>query len=182
MSFAAEAVKAVRLSIEAALNGKEKSFSPSFSDPGFEEKSGVFVTLKKHEELRGCIGLIRGIEALKIALPKMARAAAFEDPRFASVKLEELDEIEIEISILSPMQLVKDIEDIKIGKHGLMLQMGNHSGLLLPQVPVEWNWNVNEFLHHLCLKAGLPPGSHLADPANLYSFSARIIKENDLPA
>jgi AmmeMemoRadiSam system protein A len=177
MSFAKEALQAVRKTLEEVLAGRPAP-SLSFNDPRFKEHCGIFVTLKKQGELRGCIGLVRGIEPLSQAIGEMAQAAALHDPRFPPVSLSELSEIDIEISVLTPMSKVEDIAEIKIGRDGLMLQYRGHSGLLLPQVPVEWNWNVEEFLENLCHKSGLPPGSHLQPGALLQKFSADIFSEN----
>lgn len=177
MTFSEKALLVVRETLKHALAGKPLP-EHDFSDSEFSRHSGVFVTLKKHGELRGCIGMVRGVEPLSRSLPEMAVAAATRDPRFPSVRLNELNDIEIEISILSPMEQVVSIEEIKIGRDGLMLQRGNYSGLLLPQVPVEWNWDLDDFLKNLCLKAGLAPGSHLLPDARLWRFSAEIFQEN----
>lgn len=177
MSFADEALQAVRKTLEAVLAGRPAP-QLTFADPRFKEQCGIFVTLKKHGELRGCIGLIRGVEPLAEAISEMAVAAATHDPRFPKVRLDELADIDIEISVLTPMSKVSDISEIKIGRDGLLLQYRGHSGLLLPQVPVEWNWDVEEFLENLCHKAGLPPGSHQEPGAVLLKFSADIFSEN----
>jgi len=176
MSFAEKALRVVRESLNHALAG-HKPPEHDFSDPAFSQHSGVFVTLKKNGELRGCIGMIRGFEPLSSSLPEMAIAAATRDPRFPSVRHEELKEIDIEISVLSPMQPVGNTEEIVVGRDGLMLQRGAYSGLLLPQVPVEWNWGLDEFLKNLCLKAGLAPGSHRLPDAKLWRFTAEIFQE-----
>jgi len=176
MTFSEKALKTVRETLKHALAGQPLP-EHDFSDPEFSRHSGVFVTLKKNGDLRGCIGLVRGVEPLSRSLPEMAVAAATRDHRFPSVKLDELSKIEIEISILSPMEPVKNIEEITIGRDGLMLQRGHCSGLLLPQVPVEWNWNRDEFLKNLCLKAGVATGSHLLPDTKLWRFSAEIFKE-----
>lgn len=177
MSFAEEALKAVRKTLEEVLAGRPAP-TLSFADPRFKEHCGLFVTLKKKGELRGCIGLVRGIEPLNQAIGEMAVAAATHDPRFPPVRLNELADIDIEISVLTPMSKVENVSEIKIGCDGLMLQYRGHSGLLLPQVAVEWNWDVEEFLDNLCHKAGLPPGSHLQPGATLLKFSADIFSEN----
>lgn len=176
MNFEQEALNAVRQTLEAHLNQKPLP-ELKFSDPRFTEKRGIFVTLKKHGELRGCIGYIVGYETLNKAIPEMAISAATRDPRFSPVKASELNDLSIEISILSPMQEVKDISEIKIGRDGLLLQLGSRSGLLLPQVPVEWNWTLSEYLENLCYKAGLPPGAHLDPQAKLQRFSADVFGE-----
>ncbi|MBU1107422.1 MAG: AmmeMemoRadiSam system protein A [Candidatus Riflebacteria bacterium] len=177
MSFANEALQAVRKTLEEVLAGRPEP-TLTFEDPRFNQHCGIFVTLKKHGELRGCIGLIRGVEPLSQAIGEMALAAATHDPRFPKVKPEELDDIDIEISVLTPMSKVVDISEIEIGRDGLLLQYHGHSGLLLPQVPVEWDWDVEEFLDNLCHKAGLPVGSHLQPGAVLLKFSADIFSEN----
>lgn len=176
MNFEKEALRAVRQTLEAHLNQKPLP-DFKFSDSKFSEKRGIFVTLKKHGELRGCIGYIIGYEPLKDAIPQMAISAATRDPRFNPVTASELKDISIEISILSPMQEVKDISEIKIGRDGLLLQLGSRSGLLLPQVPLEWNWDLDEYLENLCHKAGVPPGAHLNPQARLQRFSADVFGE-----
>jgi len=176
MSFREEALRAVRQTLTEVLNGRPAP-KLQFTDPRFKERCGIFVTLKKHDELRGCIGFVKGIEPLSEAIQEMALAAATRDPRFSPVSSDELPQISIEVSVLTPMTEVKSIAEIEIGKHGLMLLHGRHSGLLLPQVPVEWGWDVDEFLVNLCYKAGLPPGSHLEPGAKLLKFSADIFSE-----
>jgi len=178
MSFRREALSAVRNTLSEILNGRPRPVI-KFADPRFNERCGVFVTLKKHEELRGCIGFVKGVEPLHKAIQEMAIAAATQDPRFEPISADELNEINIEVSVLTPMTEVKDISEIEIGRHGLMLICGHNSGLLLPQVPIEWNWNVEEFLSNLCRKAGLPPGSHLSPGARLLKFSAEVFGEDE---
>jgi hypothetical protein len=176
MTFEQEALQAVRKTLESHLQGKPiPDFK--FEHEKFQQKYGVFVTLKKGDDLRGCIGFIKGIEPLADAIPEMAISAATKDPRFNPVTYEELKDIKIEISVLTPMTPVEDINEIEIGKHGLMLQLGPNSGLLLPQVPVEWNWDVEEFLENLCQKAGLPAGAHKHPQAKLEKFSAQVFSE-----
>lgn len=179
MSFTKQALQAVRRTLEETLAGRPAP-KMSFTHPRFNEHCGIFVTLKKQGELRGCIGLVRGVKPLGQAIGEMAIAAATQDPRFPPVKLAELAKIEIEISVLTPMSKVEDLTEIKIGRDGLMLQLRGQSGLLLPQVPVEWGWDVDEFLDNLCHKAGLPSGSHLQSGATLMKFSADIFSENSL--
>jgi len=127
----------------------------------FSEKQGVFVTLKKEGELRGCIGYIEPTYELYKGVVRAARAAAFEDPRFERLKENELNEITIEISILTKPQLIRVrnpddyLKEIRIGIDGLMIKAGVYSGVLLPQVAVEYNWDAERFLRHLCIKAGI---------------------------
>ncbi|MGB9759571.1 MAG: TIGR00296 family protein [Thermoproteota archaeon] len=149
--------------------------------------SGVFVTLNKQEngkeELRGCIGYPEPIMKLSEALVEAAIAAATEDPRFLPVELEEMDKIVVEVSVLTVPKLinVEKREDllnvIKIGRDGLIVERGMRRGLLLPQVPIEENWDVETFLKYACLKANLPPDAYMDPRTKIYSFSARVFKE-----
>ena len=176
MNFQQEVLQAVRATLEAHLSQKPiPAFN--FTDPRYSEKRGMFVTLKKHGELRGCIGHIIGFEPLGKSLAKIAISSATQDPRFNPVTAAELNDIKIEVSILSPLEDVKDLNEIKIGRDGLLLQLGGRSGVFLPQVPIEWNWNLEEYLFNLCHKAGLPEGAHLDPRAHLQRFSADVFGE-----
>lgn len=176
MNFQEEALNAVRVTLNNVLAGKEKPIL-GFASPRFNDNLGVFVTLKKQGQLRGCIGFIRGVGPLGASIQEMAVNAAINDTRFPPVTLDELQHIEIEISVLTPMTEVNDISEIEIGKDGLMLIHGTNSGLLLPQVASELGWNIEDFLQNLCLKAGLPPGSHKIPEAKLLKFSADVFSE-----
>lgn len=135
----------------------------------------TFVTIKdRHGNLRGCIGNIYPNMPLYESVIRNAISASTGDPRFPPVRPEELDGIEIEISVLSPLEPVKDPEDIKIGRDGLFIVKGPYSGLLLPQVPVEFGWDRRTFLKELCHKAGLPEDAW--KDAELYRFTAEIIR------
>jgi len=107
----------------------------------------------------------------------MAKEAAFGDPRFPPVKIDELKNISIEISALSPMIPCHDTRQIQVGVHGLLLTGRGRSGVLLPQVPVEQGWNLDEYLDYICVKAGLPPGSNEAPDTQLYTFTAIVFSE-----
>ncbi|RKX71508.1 AMMECR1 domain-containing protein [candidate division WOR-3 bacterium] len=159
-------------SIEAGLEGKKYNPEP---DPELEGKYGVFVTLKINDQLRGCIGYIQPIKPLYQAVSEMAYAAAFSDPRFPPVTKEEVKRLRFEITILSPLERIHDINQIEVGKHGLFIKKGVFQGLLLPQVAIEENWDRMTFLRHTCLKAGLPEdGWH---DAEIYTFTGTILKE-----
>lgn len=138
------------------------------------EKFGAFVTLKRHDRLRGCIGHVVGDRPLYLTVAHMARAAAFEDPRFAPLSKKELDGLTMEISVLSPLTPCPDPALVEVGRHGLLIRRGMRSGLLLPQVPAEWGWDRETFLDQTCVKAGLPPGSWREPGADLYWFEAEI--------
>lgn len=148
--------------------------------PRLKEPRGVFVTVKKRGYLRGCIGYVKPIKPLWQAVVDMAQAAAFEDPRFPPVRPEELEELEVEISVLTPLKEVKGSPDeilrqIKVGVHGLMVEKPPHySGLLLPQVAVEYGWDEETFLKETCLKAGLPPEAWRDPLCRIYVFEAEV--------
>jgi len=160
--------------IAAHLNSSD---SPSLPANEYREKCGVFVTLHKAGELRGCIGYIKGYKSIADSIREMSLAAAFQDPRFPPVTVNELAQLKIEISLLSPLQLVQETGDIEIGRDGLYLEHPRSSGLLLPQVATEWNWDRETFLKQICRKASLPPGAHQDAGAKLYRFNAEIFSE-----
>jgi len=152
----------------------------NLNDTPLNEKRGAFVTLHKQGRLRGCIGYIVGIAPLIETVQRMAIAAAFEDPRFPPVQLEEFEHLNIEISVLTPLKRVKDIKEIKIGRDGLLIRKGFYQGLLLPQVAEEEGWDVETFLQHTCLKAGLSPDSWKEADTVIERFSAQIF-DADVP-
>ncbi len=170
-------LKLARRSIEHYLKTGER-INVEVSDPGLYKERGAFVTLKERGNLRGCIGHIIGDTPLCEVVANMAVEAAVGDPRFPAVKLDELPDIEIEISVLTPLKKLEDINDIKIGRDGLLLRRGHFSGLLLPQVPVEFGWNREEFLQHLAMKAGLNPD--MWKGSELYRFSAEVFSEGEV--
>ncbi len=154
-------LKLARKAIETWMKDRVKL--PAINVPKrLMEPKGVFVTLKKHGELRGCIGYPLPVKPLAEAVIDNALNAAFNDPRFPPLSPEELKEVEIEITVLTEPEPInyRDSEDlkrqIKIGRDGLIIRYGWYSGLLLPQVPVEQGWDVEEYLNYLCIKAGLP--------------------------
>jgi len=143
-----------RQAIEHYLQTKE-TLKTKIADKDLMEKRGAFVTLKVNHELRGCIGYVLPHKPLYETVIEVAILAATEDYRFQSLTLEELRETKIEISVLSLPQPVNDVKEIEVGKHGIILSKGIHKGLLLPQVPLEYDWDLETFLSHGCLKAGL---------------------------
>ncbi len=143
------------------------------------ECRGAFVTLRKQGQLRGCIGLIEGMKPLVETVLEMAVAASMHDPRFNSVSEDELDELEIEISAMSPILKVEDTDMIKVGRDGLIVRRGGQQGLLLPQVASEYGWDREMFLEQTCRKAGLPLDAWKMDGTEICSFSAEVFGEND---
>lgn len=149
---------------------------PRCPDDRFMVRRGAFVTLTLDGKLRGCIGRIEAHGPLWRVVGNMAVAAAFHDPRFPSLSKEDLSRIAIEISILGPLELVDDIDDIVVGTHGLFIRKGPYSGLLLPQVASARNWDVRTFLGETCRKAGLDQ-NEWEDNADVYMFTADILSE-----
>ena len=144
-----------------------------------QRKRGAFVTLKKHGQLRGCIGSFEAGEPLCETVENMARSAAFNDPRFSRVTEEELSDLKIEISVLTPLRKIKDINEIEIGKHGIYIVKGFHRGVLLPQVATDYKWDKVTFLKETCQKAGLPFNAWEERDTEIYIFSADIFAENE---
>ncbi len=163
--------KIAREAIAAKFDGK--TYAPPSSER-LEQKRGLFVTLTLDGELRGCIGLIRARDPISKAVADMAQAAAFEDPRFPELTRDEFERLEYEISILSPLERLRDFSDIKIGRDGLMIKLNMHTGLLLPQVATEHGWNASQFLEQVCLKAGISRSSYKDKHAEIYRFCADV--------
>jgi len=175
-------LKIARSAIECWVKARKK-LAPKNYPKSFDEKRGVFVSIHtKTGELRGCIGFPEPVYPLIEALID-STISACGDPRFEPIKSEELGKIRIEVSVLTKPELikVKNTKDytksIAIGKDGLIIEMGFHRGLLLPQVAVEWKWDAEEFLSNACIKAGLPPDAWLDENAKVYKFQAEILKE-----
>lgn len=129
---------------------------PADPNPAFLPERGVFVTLHRQGELRGCIGYPLPVKPLVEAVVDNAVSAATEDPRFPPVTLEEMELIDIEISVLTVPQEVERVEDVLVGRDGIIITKGYNRGLLLPQVPVEQRWDLNKYISYGCMKAGLP--------------------------
>ena len=161
----------VKKAITAKFNDKEMP-KLTLESQTLKERRGAFVTLKKHGHLRGCIGYIKAVKPLWETVREMAAAAAFHDPRFPSLKLEEVQDLTFEVSVLSPLKRIKNIDEIKVGKHGLYIVRGYNSGLLLPQVAVEYGWDREYFLQETCYKADLPPQAWKDKETEIYIFSA----------
>lgn len=149
----------------------------------FNQKQGLFVTIHSGGQLRGCIGFIIGHYPLYEGLKHAAHSAAFEDPRFNPINIDEWDTLDFEISILSIPQEIKvkppDLpSNVKVGVDGLICEAGPYTGLLLPQVATEWKWDASEFLSHTCEKAGLPNDTWKSGKCKFKKFQAQIFKEN----
>lgn len=142
------------------------------------EPRGAFVSLHRQGQLRGCIGYLEAVKPLGLTVREMAAAAAFHDPRFRPLGREELADLEVEISVLSPMTLIKNIDEIQVGTHGLYIVQGPCRGLLLPQVATEYKWDRLTFLQQTCGKAGLPPDAWKDPGTKIYLFTAEIIADH----
>ncbi|MBN1409114.1 MAG: AmmeMemoRadiSam system protein A [Calditrichaceae bacterium] len=153
---------------------REKYFSDNLKTP-----TGVFVTLHEAGDLRGCIGYVEGVKPLQDAVIDNAVSAAFSDPRFMPVGTDEVEQLDIEISVLTPLELVQNTEEIEVGKDGLLMKRGYNQGLLLPQVASEQQWDRETFLQHTCMKAGLPIDAWQDDETEIYKFSAIIFGEKE---
>lgn len=174
-------LKLARLAIKAYLRDTQIKIKKPV-DPVYKEKKGLFVTLHIDSHLRGCIGYIKPYYSLYKTVKDLAVSAAFKDPRFPPLTEEEFALIDIEISVLSELiPVAKDkLEEIRIGRDGIYIDGTYGSGLLLPQVAVENDWDRATFLRSLCHKAGLPPKSYLSDLYNLFRFTTEVFSEKML--
>lgn len=162
-------------SIESAFEERDLDLTPPSEH--LAECRGAFTTLHLHRRLRGCIGYVFPTQPLYQTVAETARAAAFDDPRFEPMTLAEALAVKIEISILSPLRPVAP-EDVVLGQHGLVVTQGSRRGLLLPQVPIEWEWDRETFLAQTCLKAGLDPDAW-RHGAELQAFTAEVFGEEE---
>ena len=168
--------RVARESLEAHLKG-EKAALPQATSQTLSQPSGVFVTLHRGGRLRGCIGYLEAMKPLLAAVQEMAVAAAFQDPRFPPLRQDELADLDVEISVLSPMCQIKHIEEIQVGRDGIYLERDPCRGLLLPQVATEYGWDRTTFLKQTCVKAGLPPDAWEDPATRIFIFSAKILHE-----
>jgi len=168
-------LKTARKAIKLYLKkGKTLEFHPE--DDLLNENRGVFVTLKTGGELRGCIGYPLPVQPLLETVIKIAISSATEDYRFEPISMNDLPDTKIEISVLSLPRKIDNVSEIKIGTHGIIVSQGSSKGLLLPQVPVEWDWDLETYLRHGCLKAGLPEDAWKKGAA-IEIFCAQVFSE-----
>ena len=160
-----------------------KTIEVKETDPVLLKELGAFVTLKEKGRLRGCIGNIIGQKPLYLTVRDMAIEAAVSDPRFTRLETQELKNIEIEVSVLSPLEKIDSVDKIKLGKHGVLIRKGFASGVFLPQVAQETGWSKDEFLSNLCShKAGLKPDAWKDKASEIYIFTAEVFSEKENPA
>ncbi|MBC8386961.1 MAG: AmmeMemoRadiSam system protein A [Actinobacteria bacterium] len=172
-------IKIARESIASAVNG---NMAPEYKidDAILNTMCGAFVTLHTDSNLRGCIGNITAETPLWETIRNMAVESALRDPRFPSVSPWELESINIEISVLSPLKRINNLEEIEVGKHGLFIKEGFYQGLLLPQVATDYGWNRIQFLEQTCYKAGLSKNCYKQGDREIFIFSAIVFGEKDL--
>ncbi len=180
-------VQLARNAVEEYLKSRKRISIPNSASEKLLQPCGVFVTINtiRHgeKELRGCIGYPYPTTPLAQAVIESAISSATQDPRFYPLSLSELDTVVFEVSVLTPPQIIEAKKPneypskIKVGEDGLIVERGMFKGLLLPQVPVEWKWNEEDFLCQCCIKAGLPPDCWLLEDTKIYKFQAIIFEE-----
>jgi len=173
-------LKIARDTVEAHARGRGKPPLPDPLPPALTRRSGAFVTLHKLSQLRGCIGNFFSDGPLAEMVQNMAVAAGWEDPRFSPVTDSEPPLLDIEISVLSPLREISDVNEIEVGKHGIFITKGYYRGVLLPQVATEYGWDRETFLDHTCQKAGLPMDAWKRGGVKIEIFSAEVFGEKEL--
>jgi AmmeMemoRadiSam system protein A len=171
-------LRIARQSIADVLDGHASEWKADDFDEILRRPAGAFVTLKTHDDdLRGCIGSIQAVHPLYQAVASSAISAAFRDPRFPPLHAGELDQLDLEISVMGPIELVGNIEEIVPGRDGLIISQGRNAGLLLPQVATEYGWDRQMFLEQTCVKAGLHRDSWKTAGCRIEKFSAVVFGE-----
>ena len=163
-----------RRAVAARLGGSP--LVPLAAEGGLGERTGAFVTIRHGNRLRGCVGSVERHDTLVDVVARCAGDAATRDPRFPPLPLTDLPQSVLEISVLGPFELVEDLGEIEVGRHGLVVEQGPHRGLLLPQVPTEWGWDRETFLSQTCLKAGLSADAWQTG-ATVFAFEASVFTE-----
>jgi len=172
-----ELLALARKSVEYAVKEKKAYEPAASSSESLNQERGAFVTLRESGELRGCIGYTSAVKPLYMTVRDTATLAALRDTRFQPVTASELPQIEYEVSVLSPLRRVLDVRQIKVGQHGLLMKNGIYEGLLLPQVPVEENWDRQRFLEETCAKAGMRAGCWKDENTDIFMFTAVVFGE-----
>jgi AmmeMemoRadiSam system protein B/AmmeMemoRadiSam system protein A len=174
----AELLALARKSVEYAVEVNEPYAPDASADEILNQERGAFTTLKEAGQLRGCIGYTSAKKPLYMTVRDTATLAALQDPRFRPVTASELPKLQYEISVLSPLRRVTDIEEIKVGQHGLLMKNGGSEGLLLPQVPVEQGWDRQTFLEQTCRKAGMVTSCWKDEDTDIFMFTAVVFGEH----
>lgn len=173
-----EKVKLLAIARECIISYIKGTQAPKFdvSEENLMVNQGCFVTIRSEGKLRGCLGQFTSDKPLHHLVREMAIAAATRDPRFYPLQSEDLENIDLEISVLSPLKKIDSIEEIEVGKHGLYIEKNFYRGVLLPQVAIEYGWDRNTFLEQTCLKAGLEKNDW-KEETDIYIFSAEVFGE-----
>lgn len=167
-----------RAAIEHQINSETYSPAPR-EEKKLNDRAGCFVTIKQHEQLRGCIGNFQSQQPLYREVAEMAAASATKDPRFPPMQKKDLNHFSLEITVLSPLQKIDNREQIIVGEHGIYIEKGLNRGVLLPQVATDYDWDNNVFLQQTCIKAGLDADAWQSTDADIYIFSGQIIKDKN---
>jgi AmmeMemoRadiSam system protein A/AmmeMemoRadiSam system protein B len=173
-----ELLALARKSVEQAVEQRKQYEPGATASEALNQDRGAFVTLNEAGELRGCIGYTSATKPLYLTVRDTATLAAVRDPRFPPVSASELPRLEYQISVLSPLRRVMDVQQIKVGQDGLLMKNGDHEGLLLPQVPVEQNWNRQKFLEETCRKAGMSSTCWQDADTDIFRFTAVVFGEH----
>jgi AmmeMemoRadiSam system protein A len=177
-----ELLRVARASVESVVRTGRRLPDPAAKSEALAQDRGAFVTLRKNGELRGGIGYVAPTKPLVLTVRDVATMAAVEDSRFRPVAAPELPLIDYEVSVISPMRRVLDVNEIVVGRHGLLVRRNGREGLLLPQVPLEEGWNRTGFLENACLKAGLPKDAWKDARTDIFSFTALVFAETQAAA
>jgi AmmeMemoRadiSam system protein A len=173
-----ELLSLAKTSVEAAVRQRKMYDYAGSKTEALMQERGAFVTLKKNGDLRGCIGYVAPIKPLSLTVRDVATYAALRDSRFSPVEPAELSQLQYEVSVLSPLRRVLDIKQIEVGRHGLVMWRGEREGLLLPQVPVEQQWNRMTFLAETCRKAGLAADAWKDEQTDIFMFTALVFGDH----
>ena len=173
-------LKLARATLEAYFVNDETPACQKPSEALLEQK-GAFVSLHRGSELRGCIGQLYPDRELYKIVQHCVLSAAFEDTRFIAVMRDELKDLTIEISVLTPFRRIQSVEEIEVGRHGLYIARGECRGLLLPQVATQYHWDRTKFLEHTCLKSGLPESAWQDPHTMIHTFEAEVFSESQIP-
>lgn len=167
-----------RKSVESAVSGNKLYELPGNLPDSLLQDRGAFVTITENGELRGCVGYTDSVKPLAMTVRDVAVLAALRDTRFRPVTAKELQQLRYEISVLSPFRRVSDIDEIRVGEHGLLIKQGSYEGLLLPQVAPEQGWDRKTLLEQTAMKAGLPPNAWRDNDADIFAFTAVVFGES----
>jgi AmmeMemoRadiSam system protein A len=173
-------LKLARTTLKAYLADRTVPPFETSREPLLEQK-GAFVSLHHDKDLRGCIGLLVADCELFKVVQRCVVSAALEDPRFHSVTPDEVNDLSIEISVLTPFRRVKNVEEIEVGRHGLYMVHRGFRGLLLPQVATQYGWDRTKFLEHTCMKSGLPTSAWRDPETAIYTFEADVFSDSQPP-